>query len=273
MNFNIVFVGTGGQGVISASNILGLTAMKMNPNYHVRSAETHGMAQRGGTVIVHLRFGENIESPLVKTHGADVILSFELVEAIRYLDFLKPNGIILVNNDSILPPVLFRGQHMHVNLERCIGCGNCRVNCLINKYYQEPNTFVAIGSPASRILNGQCQIAKGCTGCMACMGICPQQALDLKKEISYPPYSEIEKTLKAHTKYSFILPASKLAVELGDIRTTNIILLGALLAFNQIPLKFEVLQDAIKQILKSNVIDMNLKALKIGRELINKDLS
>jgi len=91
-DFNIVLVGTGGQGVILSSNILGWTAIKSDPRNKVRTAETHGMAQRGGTVIVHLRFGHNVESPLVKTRSADVMLAFELAEAVRYLDFLNPMG-------------------------------------------------------------------------------------------------------------------------------------------------------------------------------------
>ncbi|MFX1298068.1 MAG: 2-oxoacid:acceptor oxidoreductase family protein, partial [Promethearchaeota archaeon] len=137
-DFNIVLVGTGGQGVISASNILGWAALKMDGDNKVRTAETHGMAQRGGTVIVHLRFGRYVESPLVKIRNADVILSLELVEAVRYLNYLKKDGILLVNDDIIIPPILFQGQHMIVDPEVCVGCGNCRINCLVNTYYQDP---------------------------------------------------------------------------------------------------------------------------------------
>ncbi|MHA1263608.1 MAG: 2-oxoacid:acceptor oxidoreductase family protein [Candidatus Helarchaeota archaeon] len=268
MIFNVVLVGTGGQGVISASNILGWTALKMG--YQVRSAETHGMAQRGGTVIVHLRFGQDLESPLVRTHSADVILSFELIEAIRYLDFLKPDGLLLVNNETIIPPVLFRGQHMVVNSERCIGCGNCRANCLVNIYYQNLDALIAINSPASQVLNGQCEILDGCTGCMLCTGICPNYALELKKELSYPPYSDIERAIHARSKNSYILSVSKVALELGDIRMVNTIMMGALLAFDKIPLKYEVLQEALRQILKPSIVDLNLKALEAGRQLIQQ---
>lgn len=272
MSFNIVLVGTGGQGVISASNILGRAALNTNPEIRVRSAETHGMAQRGGTVIVHLRFGHDIESPLVKTHTADVILSFELVEAVRYLEYLKPDGILLANNDIILPPVLFRGQHMTANPDRCIGCGNCSINCLVNLYYRLPTSYSAIDTPASCILNGHCEILSGCTGCMACAGICSQNALELVKEISYPPFASIEHAIKSSSTRSHILPVSQVASDLGDIRMANIVMIGALLAFDNIPLTFDVVQDAIREILKPSVIYMNLKALEAGRALIKKYL-
>jgi Pyruvate/2-oxoacid:ferredoxin oxidoreductase gamma subunit len=267
-SFNIVLVGTGGQGVILSSSILGMAALKTNQINKVRTAETHGMAQRGGTVIVHLRFGPNVESPLVKTNTADAILSFELAETIRYLEYLKPNGILLANDEMIMPPVLFRGQHVKINPELCIGCGNCRINCCINTYFRDPKNCVVISSPASQILNGHCKVLSGCTGCMRCIGICNRNAIQLVKEISYPTYSDIESQIKSVSINGFIIPASKKAVELGDIRMTNIIMVGALLGFEEVPLKLEQVQEAIKNALSPKVVDTNLKALEIGQELI-----
>ena len=267
-NFNIVLVGTGGQGVIVASNILGWAALKTDRENKVRTAETHGMAQRGGTVIVHLRFGPMVESPLVKTKSADAILAFELVEAVRYMDYLKPNGILLVNDESIIPPVLFRGKHVEVNQELCIGCGNCKMNCLINTYYRDPKSLAVINSPSSRIINGECEILSGCTGCLSCLEICNQNAIQLVEEISYPPHSDIERMIKQVSNNGFIIPASRIAVEMGDIRMTNTVMLGALLGFNSMPLKFKNVEKAISQILTPKVAKMNLKALKAGRELM-----
>ena len=268
-SFNIVLVGTGGQGVILSSSILGMAALKTNPINKVRTAETHGMAQRGGTVIVHLRFGPNVESPLVKTNTADAILSFELAETIRYLEYLKkPNGILLANDEMIMPPVLFRGQHVNINSDSCIGCGNCRINCCVNANYRNPKNCVVISSPASQILNGRCEVLSGCTGCMRCIGICSQNAIQLVKEISYPLYSDIENQIKIVSTNGFIIPASKKAVELGDIRMTNIIMVGALLGFEQVPLKLEQVREAIRSTLNPKVVDKNLKALEIGQELI-----
>ncbi|NVM52935.1 MAG: 2-oxoacid:acceptor oxidoreductase family protein [Candidatus Helarchaeota archaeon] len=266
--FNIILVGTGGQGVISASTILGWAALKMDQNNKVRTAETHGMAQRGGTVIVHLRFGKEIESPLVKINNADVMLSLELVEAVRYLNYLKPEGILLVNNDSIIPPVLFQGQHMAVDPEVCFGCGNCRINCLVNTYYQDPKSSAVITSPASRVINGHCEILSGCTGCTLCTQICNQHALRLVQDLSYPAYSEIENEIKTTSSNGFILPASSIATELGDIRMTNVVLIGALLGFEDVPLKLEIIMDSIKKNLKQKLVERNLKALEAGLNLI-----
>lgn len=269
-DFNIVLLGTGGQGVISASNILGWAALKMNDENKVRSAETHGMAQRGGTVIVHLRFGKKVESPLVKINSADVILSLELVEAVRYLHYLKQDGILLVNDDSIIPPILFQGQHMIVDSGVCIGCGNCRMNCLVNTYYQNPKCSAVIASPASRIINGHCEILSGCTGCTACAQICSQQALRLVKELSYPAYSDIVNTIKSASVNSYLIPATKNAIELGNIRMTNVVMIGALLGFKNVPLKLEIVKESIKRSLNPKLVDINLKALEAGLNIIKE---
>ncbi|MDD1779479.1 MAG: 2-oxoacid:acceptor oxidoreductase family protein [Candidatus Helarchaeota archaeon] len=271
--FNIVLVGTGGQGVILSSNILGWTAIKSDPTNKVRTAETHGMAQRGGTVIVHLRFGHDVESPLVKTRSADVILAFELAEAVRYLDFLKSNGILLVSDEILIPPVCYRGQHARVNPKACIGCGNCRINCNINTYFQNSQSFAVINSPASHIINGACEILPGCTGCMTCVEICRRDAIDVIKEISYPPTTDIANAFKTITNQGFILPVSKIAQELGDIRMLNTVMIGALFGFPTIPLNFEVVKDVIRELLPPKVVELNLKALHAGRLYVRGLLS
>jgi len=268
--FNIVIVGTGGQGVISASNILGWAALKLNKDIKVRTAETHGMAQRGGTVIVHLRFGKDVESPLVKMNNADVILSFELIEAVRYLNYLKRDGILLVNDESIIPPILFQGQHMTVDSDVCIGCGNCRINCNVNTYYQTPQSYAVIASPASRVVDGRCEILLGCTGCMTCAQICQLHALRLVKESSYPVHSEIASKIKSASPNAFLLPASKVAIELGDVRMTNVIMIGALSGFKEVPLSLELIKDSIKNNLKPKLVEINLNALEAGRNLIKE---
>jgi Pyruvate/2-oxoacid:ferredoxin oxidoreductase gamma subunit len=267
-DFNIVLVGTGGQGVILSSNILGQTALKSDPSNKVRTAETHGMAQRGGTVIVHLRFGPYVESPLVKINSADALLSFELIEAIRYKDYIKPNGILLVNDEIIIPPILFRGQHMEINPNVCVGCGNCRINCVINNYSQNPDSSIILNSPASRILNGTCEILSGCTACEACLEICRRNAIQVIKEITYPPHAEIMQAIKALTNNGFVIPASKIARELGDIRMSNTVMIGALFGFENVPLEFERVQEVISNILPPKVVNMNLKALEAGQKLI-----
>ncbi len=88
---NILFCGTGGQGVLKASEVCGVAAV--NSGFHVRKSEVHGMAQRGGSVESHLRFGHNVYSPLIMPGSADFLVCFHEDEARRLKHFLKPDGI------------------------------------------------------------------------------------------------------------------------------------------------------------------------------------
>lgn len=98
---NILLVGVGGQGTILASKILceGL----LRQGYDVKMSEVHGMAQRGGSVVTQIRFGEKIYSPLIEKGKADVIVAFEKSEALRYLSHLSQDGYIIVNDCEIYP--------------------------------------------------------------------------------------------------------------------------------------------------------------------------
>jgi indolepyruvate ferredoxin oxidoreductase beta subunit len=98
----------GGQGTILASNILG--QVLLDAGYDVKKAEVHGMAQRGGDVTTHFRFGEKVYSPLIKQGDVDYLVSFELLEALRYLSWVKPEGRVILNNFSILPPAVNLGK-------------------------------------------------------------------------------------------------------------------------------------------------------------------
>ena len=105
---NIFLSGVGGQGTILASNILG--QVLLDAGYDVKKAEVHGMAQRGGDVTTHFRFGEKVYSPLIKQGDVDYLVSFELLEALRYLSWVKPEGKVILNNFSILPPAVNLGK-------------------------------------------------------------------------------------------------------------------------------------------------------------------
>ena len=105
---NVFLSGVGGQGTILASNILG--QVLLNAGYDVKKAEVHGMAQRGGDVTTHFRFGEKVFSPLIKEGEVDYLVSFELLEALRYINWVKPGGKIVLNNYSILPPSVSLGK-------------------------------------------------------------------------------------------------------------------------------------------------------------------
>ncbi|MGP8329751.1 MAG: indolepyruvate oxidoreductase subunit beta [Methanosarcinaceae archaeon] len=98
---NIVLGGVGGQGVLVASDILTSTALKFKLD--VKKSEVHGMAQRGGSVFSHVRFGPKIYSPLIGREQAHFLLAFERLEGLRYLDYLQKGGKLLVNNQVITP--------------------------------------------------------------------------------------------------------------------------------------------------------------------------
>lgn len=114
---DIVVVGVGGQGVILISNIIGKAALKAGLS--VRSAETHGMAQRGGSVINHLRIG-CVFGPLVPVGGADILLALEPAEALRYAHYLSKDGVALVNTNPVLPSTVTTGQSRYPPLEEIL---------------------------------------------------------------------------------------------------------------------------------------------------------
>jgi len=103
-SFDILIVGIGGQGTILASNILGKACLI--EDRHVKGAETHGMAQRGGSVESHIRIGGKF-GPLIMPGQADLLISFDLLEALRYSHYLKRGGRMVVNRHLVLPTSVF----------------------------------------------------------------------------------------------------------------------------------------------------------------------
>lgn len=98
---NVLLVGVGGQGTITAAKLLTLGLMA--EGYDVKMSEIHGMSQRGGSVSSQVRFGDDVQSPVIEKGTADVIVAFEKMEAMRYLDYLKPEGKLIVNETEIWP--------------------------------------------------------------------------------------------------------------------------------------------------------------------------
>ncbi len=98
---NIMIVGVGGQGTLLTSRILGGITIKAG--YDVKLSEVHGMAQRGGSVVTFVRYGENVNEPIVEEGQADVLIAFERLEALRYAHFLKKDGVLVVNDQRIDP--------------------------------------------------------------------------------------------------------------------------------------------------------------------------
>lgn len=104
---NIMIVGVGGQGTLLASRILG--NMTTACGYDVKISEVHGMAQRGGSVVTYVRYGDKVAEPIVEEGQADVLIAFERLEALRYAHFLKKGGQIIINDQRIDPMTVVTG--------------------------------------------------------------------------------------------------------------------------------------------------------------------
>ena len=185
---SVLLVGVGGQGTILASKILSAGLLKAG--YDVKMSEVHGMAQRGGSVTTQVRYGKEVFSPIIGTGQADIIVSFEAMEALRWIENLKVGGKVVVNDYKI---------------------------------------------PSAPILSGK---------------------------FDYPVNVIDELKRRANTT---VVAASKLAEEIGNIKTMNIILLGTLIkSMNLTEIEWE---SIVKENVKEKFIDINLKALKLGIEL------
>ena len=118
---NIMIVGVGGQGTLLTSRILG--GITLDAGYDVKLSEVHGMAQRGGSVVTFVRYGEEVAEPIVEEGQADVLIAFEKLEALRYAHFLKPDGALVVNDHRIDPITVVTGaaeypENIIENLEK-----------------------------------------------------------------------------------------------------------------------------------------------------------
>ncbi len=124
---NILLVGVGGQGTITAAKLL--TTGLMEAGYDVKMSEIHGMSQRGGSVSSQVRYGDDVQSPVIEMGTADIIVAFEKMEALRYIDFLKEDGKIIVNDAEIwpLPVVIGKATYPEKILETLQEKANVRV--------------------------------------------------------------------------------------------------------------------------------------------------
>ena len=192
MKIDIILAGVGGQGILSIASIIGVAAV--NLNLHVKQAEVHGMSQRGGDVQSHLRLSDKeIASDLIPYGRADMILSVEPLESLRYLPYLSKDGWIISNTKPF------------INI---------------------PN---------------------------------------------YPPIDNILDEIKSQRQYT-LLDAEKIAREAGSIRAANIVILGA--ASLHLDIAYEKLEEAIKFVFGrkgENIVDLNLKAMRLGREFAVKN--
>lgn len=182
---SVLFVGVGGQGTILASKIL--TIGLIENGYDVKMSEVHGMSQRGGSVSTQVRFGSKVYSPIIGEGSADILVSFEEMEAARYAKFLKKDGKIVVNTSRI---------------------------------------------PSMPILSGACQY--------------PEGVLDALKE-KVPVMA---------------LDATQIASDLGNPKSANVVLLGALI--QAMELHDIDWKSIIAKTVKKNFVDINLQAFEAG---------
>ena len=129
MTKNIMIVGVGGQGSLLASKLLG--HLLLSEGYDVKVSEVHGMSQRGGSVVTYVRFGEKVYSPIIDKGEADFIVSFEKLEAARYLEYLKKDGRIVVNTQEIDPmPVITGAAQYPENLIEKLKAAGAQVDAM-----------------------------------------------------------------------------------------------------------------------------------------------
>jgi len=187
---SIFIAGVGGQGVLRFSDILGDAAM--NQGFDVKKSEVHGMAQRGGSVTSHVRFGDKVYSPLIPEGKADFLVSLEQLEALRFLSYLDKREGYLLYDPLKIPPL-------------------------------EVSTGV--------------------------------------KE-----YPDAERILKEYTDKVLRIPAFEKAMEIGNVRVQNIVMLGALSCFLDIEDSYYT--DAIKRTFKEKFWDINIKGFMEGKKFI-----
>ena len=194
MVLNIVFSGIGGQGIVVASDILCEAALF--DGLDVAKAEVHGMAQRGGSIVAHVKIGENVLSPLIETGKADIILGFEMLEAARVLPMMKKNGTVIVNTKYI-PPSTSIGSLSDFNSDKIL------------------------------------------------------------------------RIIKERAHKVFEVDGIGIAKKLGNTLVVNTIILGALSGIPENPVTKQSIKQAIAGRLKEKYVSLNLKAFKIGSELVN----
>jgi len=185
---NFILTGVGGQGILFASDILCLVGMVVG--YDVKKTDVHGMAQRGGSVISHVRLADRVFSPVVPRGSADFLLAFEKLEACRWADYLNDDGVAVVNDEQI--------------------------------------TTLALASTTR-----------------------------------YPDDNTIATALRARAREVHFLSAGTLAADLGNRKAANVILLGTLSRFMDIPA--EVWQQSIDERVPPKHRELNRRAFEVGR--------
>ena len=185
---NVLMVGVGGHGVILASD--GMAEIGVNNGYDVKKSDSLGMAQRGGSVVSHVRWGKHVFSPMIKKGEVDYLLGFEQLEAARWASYLKPDGVAIVADVVVIPI----------------------------------------------------------------------SALDGK--VPYPSWEEIKANLSGYTERTYLIPATRIAEEVGNPRAVNMVMLGFLSAF--LELEPEAWTDTMRRRLPPKFMESSIQAFLKG---------
>jgi indolepyruvate ferredoxin oxidoreductase beta subunit len=190
---NFFLAGVGGQGILLAGNVL--TLVGAQAGYDVKKSEIHGMSQRGGSVTSHVRWAEKVYSPMIGKGEADYLLALERLEGLRYLEYLRPGGVAILNDYSI-PPIA-----------------------------------VSIG------------------------------------QSSYPGTEQIRQLFAQVSERVYLLPAMQIAESLGNARTNNVVLLGALSTFLDAPAATWL--EVIAERVPNKHVEINKQAFMRGRKALH----
>jgi indolepyruvate ferredoxin oxidoreductase beta subunit len=189
---NFLITGVGGQGTVLASDIM--AAVGLSAGYNVKKSDILGLSVRGGAVVGHVRWGDKVYSPIVPEGKADYLIGFETLEGLRWLGQVKPDGVVLVNQQKISPVIVSSGL------------------------------------------------------------------------MDYPDAKTVDEALAKTTKNVKKLPAIDVALDVGSSRVLNIVMLGAVSTFLDVPqVKWE---EVITERVPKKFVDQNLTAFRRGRDLI-----
>lgn len=227
MSKSVILCGVGGQGTVLASKLISYAAMAKGEE--VKSAETIGMAQRGGSVTSHVRMGVGAFSPLIPKGKADVMIAFEPAEAVRNLSYLKENGVVVVSKKAVKPVTasLLSTAVNQMNAGKAVESDMTQ-------------TMSSSEGEATPIPSGS---VKGYEG---------QEMLDYLEK-------KVDRLL--------VVDGEKATEELGSAKVLNVVLLGAAIASHELDISMEEIRDAIREKVPERFHELNEKALDAGAAL------
>jgi Pyruvate/2-oxoacid:ferredoxin oxidoreductase gamma subunit len=199
----------------------------------------------------------------------DVLLAFEISEALRNLRYANENTFIITSRNTVIPPSVLTHRSLKINGDKCVGCGNCVAHCIANNVYfesKDKHLFTLVKGPTRVVVNGYNHVLDSCTGCIKCIidRVCPFGAIEAFNEFEYPEVSYIEQDIKLSSKNVIVLDANKIAIECGNILAANVVLLGVLAGIERIPLSKEIMLETVKRFVPKKALDVNVKAFNRG---------